>query len=62
MDWIDLFRALALMLVFEGMMPFISPHGWRRTMQQATQLPDHVLRIIGLVSMLAGVLVITLAG
>ena len=61
MDWADFFRALALMLVFEGMMPFISPRGWRKTMQQASQMPDHVLRIIGLVSMLVGVVVLTLA-
>lgn len=62
MGWEDLFRALALMLVFEGMMPFISPRGWRQTMQQASQLPDHVLRVIGLVSMVAGVLVLTFFG
>lgn len=62
MEWQDLFRALALMLVFEGMMPFISPRGWRQTMQQATQLPDNVLRGIGLASMVAGVIVLTVAG
>lgn len=62
MEWQDLFRALALMLVFEGMMPFISPRGWRQTMQQVTQLPDHVLRGIGLASMVLGVLVLTFAG
>lgn len=62
MDWQDLFRALALMLVFEGMMPFLSPRGWRQTMQQATQLPDNVLRGIGLASMVAGVIVLTIAG
>ena len=62
MEWQDLFRALALMLVFEGMMPFISPRGWRQTMQQATQLPDNVLRGIGLASMVLGLIVITMAG
>ena len=62
MIWEDLFRALALMLVFEGMMPFISPKGWRQTMQQASQLPDNVLRGIGLASMVLGLVVITLAG
>lgn len=61
MDWADLFRALALMLVFEGMMPFISPQGWRKTMQQASQLPDNVLRGIGLASMVIGIIVLTLA-
>lgn len=58
--WDDLFKALALVLVIEGIMPFVSPHGWRQTMQQASQLPDNVLRTIGLASMLFGVLLLYL--
>ena len=53
--WDELFIALALVLVIEGIMPFVSPHSWRNTMLQASQLPDKVLRIIGLGSMLLGV-------
>jgi hypothetical protein len=60
MLWDDLIRALALVMVIEGVMPFISPDGWRKTMIQAGRLPDTTLRIIGLVSMLAGVLVLYL--
>jgi len=56
--WDDLFKALALVLVIEGIMPFISPHSWRQTMQQASQLSDNVLRAIGLISMLLGVLLL----
>ena len=52
--WTDFFSAFALMLVFEGIMPFISPKGWRNTMLQASQLPDRTLRNIGLSSMLIG--------
>ncbi|VAW72035.1 hypothetical protein MNBD_GAMMA10-1569 [hydrothermal vent metagenome] len=53
--WSDVISALALMLVFEGIMPFISPGSWRRTMLQAGKLEDKTLRVIGFASMLAGV-------
>ena len=56
--WDDLFTAMALLLVFEGIMPFISPGGWRNTMLQASQLPDKVLRGIGFASMLLGVILL----
>ena len=58
--WSDLFSAVALLLVFEGIMPFISPKGWRNTMLQASQLPDKVLRGIGFASMLFGVVLLYL--
>jgi len=58
--WNDLLSAFALMLVFEGIMPFISPKGWRNTMLQASQLPDKTLRNIGLSSMLVGVVLLYL--
>lgn len=56
--WEDLVRAIALVLVIEGMLPFLSPDGWRQAMIKAGQLSDKTLRIIGLVSMVAGVLVL----
>ncbi len=56
--WDDLFKALALVLVIEGIMPFVSPHNWRQTMQQASQLPDNALRAVGLASMLLGVVLL----
>jgi uncharacterized protein YjeT (DUF2065 family) len=56
--WDDLIRAIALVLVIEGMLPFLSPDGWRQAMIQAGRLSDKTLRIIGLVSMIAGVLVL----
>jgi hypothetical protein len=58
--WDDVVRAIALLLVFEGMLPFLSPDGWRQAMIQAGKLSDKTLRIIGLVSMLAGVLILYL--
>ncbi|MDH5484731.1 MAG: DUF2065 domain-containing protein [Gammaproteobacteria bacterium] len=60
--WDELFRALALVLVIEGLMPFISPHSWRNTVLQASQLPNKVLRSLGLGSMLLGVLLLYVLG
>lgn len=52
--WHDLGVALALLLVIEGIFPFISPAGMRRTLQAISQMPDQPLRIAGLTSMLLG--------
>ncbi|MBL8200711.1 MAG: DUF2065 domain-containing protein [Chromatiales bacterium] len=54
MDWDDLLTALALYLVLEGVLPFLSPEGWRRSMSLIAGLPGRQLRLFGLVSMLAG--------
>lgn len=56
----DLIRAFALLLVFEGIMPFLTPDGWRQAMQQVSKFSDKTLRMIGFVSMLAGVLILYL--
>lgn len=58
--WADLLAALALVLVIEGLMPFLSPAGFKRTMGQVSQMPDRNLRTIGLVSMIAGVVLLYL--
>jgi uncharacterized protein YjeT (DUF2065 family) len=49
-----LLSALALVLVFEGLLPFLSPALWRRVFERALQLSDGQIRFIGLTSMLAG--------
>ncbi|MDQ2736199.1 MAG: DUF2065 domain-containing protein [Pseudomonadota bacterium] len=46
--------ALALMLVAEGLLPFLSPESWRRVFEKATQMSDGQIRFLGLTSMLAG--------
>jgi uncharacterized protein len=51
-----LWLALALVLVIEGLLPFISPLGWRRMFAQILQLSDGQIRFFGLCSILAGVL------
>ena len=45
---------IALMLVIEGVLPFIAPRLWRETFRKATELTDGQLRFIGLASMIAG--------
>lgn len=51
----DLFAAFALMLVFEGIMPFLDPARFRRTLLTVAGQDDRSLRVVGLLSMLAGV-------
>ena len=46
--------ACALMLVAEGLLPFLSPPAWRRIFEKATQMTDGQIRFLGLTSMLAG--------
>lgn len=52
--------ALALVLVFEGLLPFISPTMWRQVFERATRLTDGQLRFFGLSSMLIGLLLLAL--
>jgi len=54
MAWQDLWAAFALYLVLEGLMPFLNPGGMRRTLALLSQLDDRTLRIGGLLSMIAG--------
>lgn len=51
--------AIALMLVFEGMLPFVSPKMWRETFERMTQLRDGQIRFLGLTIMLVGLLILT---
>jgi len=46
--------ALALMLVLEGLFPFLSPGGWRNTFTKLMQMRDGQLRFFGLASILLG--------
>jgi uncharacterized protein YjeT (DUF2065 family) len=53
-----LLGALALMLVFEGLLPFLSPGAWRRMFERATRMSDGQIRFIGLTSMVIGLLLL----
>lgn len=58
--WDDLLAALALVLVIEGIIPFISPASMRRMLETVSQIDDRTLRITGLVSMASGVVLLYL--
>jgi uncharacterized protein YjeT (DUF2065 family) len=53
-----LLGAFALMLVVEGILPFLSPPRWRRVFERALRLSDGQIRFIGLGSMLAGLVML----
>jgi len=59
--WDYLVGAFALMLVVEGLLPFLSPPRWRAVFERATQMSDGQIRFIGLTSMLAGLLLLYIA-
>ena len=54
-----LLLAFALMLVIEGLLPFLAPRVWREAFRRVTELSDGQIRFIGLSSMLVGVVLLT---
>ncbi|MBI2306180.1 MAG: DUF2065 domain-containing protein [Rhodocyclales bacterium] len=54
----NILLAFALMLVLEGLMPFIAPNAWRDTFRRLIELSDGQIRFIGLTSMIAGLILI----
>ncbi|MDH3560202.1 MAG: DUF2065 domain-containing protein [Gammaproteobacteria bacterium] len=58
--WDDLLAALALVLVIEGIVPFVSPASMRRMLETVSQIDDRTLRITGLVSMICGLVMLYL--
>jgi uncharacterized protein YjeT (DUF2065 family) len=55
-----LLTAIALMLVIEGVLPFLVPTLWRETFRRLTEMSDGQIRFIGLTSMVAGLLLLYL--
>ncbi len=60
MSWPVIVLAIGLVLVLEGILPFLSPPAWRRTMQHMAERSDRSVRIIGLVSLLLGAILVYL--
>ena len=56
-----LLTALALMLIIEGLLPFLLPAFWREAFRRLTAMSDGQLRFVGLTSMLAGLLLLFLS-
>lgn len=52
----DLWAAFALVLIIEGILPFVAPGFWRATFTRLTQLNDGQLRFVGLISIVVGLL------
>jgi uncharacterized protein len=50
--------AVALMLILEGVLPFLAPTLWRDTFRRITQMSDGQIRFVGLSSMLVGLLLL----
>ncbi|MBM4219670.1 MAG: DUF2065 domain-containing protein [Gammaproteobacteria bacterium] len=59
--WPELAAALGLLLVIEGILPFLNPRGMRRALERIASVDDGTLRAAGIASMLAGVLVLWFA-
>ncbi|HUV22629.1 MAG: DUF2065 domain-containing protein [Gammaproteobacteria bacterium] len=54
MNWADLWSALALVLILEGLIPFVSPRGYKNMVQQMAAMPEKMLRNVGLVLIFCG--------
>ena len=53
--------ALALMLILEGVLPFLAPNLWRDTFRKITQMSDGQIRFVGLSSIIVGLLLLAWA-
>jgi len=56
--WQEILTAVALVLVIEGMLPFVGPGRYRQLVAQIARLGDNQLRTFGLTSMIAGLLLL----
>ncbi len=57
---VEMARAFALLMVLEGIIPFLNPGGWKRLMANLLQSETGAIRVAGLVSMLLGLLLLYL--
>lgn len=58
--WESLVQALSLVLIIEGIIPFVNPKRWRSLVFVMAALTDRQLHLIGLVSMVLGVALLCL--
>ena len=61
MNWHDLLTAVALLLILEGLLPFLSPESIKKVYQTMMQTPESTLRMIGLASIVAGLVLLYLS-
>jgi len=60
LDWTDLFGALAIVCILEGILPFINPARMKRVLAQLAAMDERKLRIGGLFSMVVGLTILYL--
>ena len=60
MGFKELFIAIGLILILEGLIPFISPSSYKRALLQLKEIHDNYLRIVGLVLIILGVIILNL--
>jgi uncharacterized protein len=58
---VNLLAAFGLMLVMEGLLPFIAPKAWRDTFRRMIMLKDGQIRFVGLLSIIGGLLLLYLS-
>jgi uncharacterized protein len=54
--------AIALVLILEGLLPFLNPAAWRRVFERALQMSDGQIRLLGLSSLAIGVAILLFLG
>ena len=54
--------AIGLVLILEGLLPFLNPGAWRRVFERAVQLSDAQIRLLGLSSLAIGVAILLFFG
>lgn len=59
MEWNDLFAAIALMLIFEGILPFLNPDRYRKMLEMMEKISNSQLRTMGLIVMIVGAVLLT---
>jgi uncharacterized protein len=52
--WNEIGIALSMVLVIEGILPFLAPRRWRAFAEMAGRVDDRTVRLLGLASMLSG--------
>ncbi|MFZ9053474.1 MAG: DUF2065 domain-containing protein [Woeseiaceae bacterium] len=58
MYWTEILTAVALLLVIEGMLPFVRPGRYKQMVAQIVRLSDNQLRLFGLAAMIIGLLLL----
>jgi uncharacterized protein YjeT (DUF2065 family) len=56
--WTDLLAAVSILLVLEGLLPFLNPSATRRVFEQLARMSERELRVAGLISMLVGLVLL----